>query len=97
MHVISRIAPIDFWIKHPDSETPLKVWFKKVKQAQWKGINELRKDFPTADYVGNDRVVFDIKGNKYRIIVLAFFTGQKMFIRFVGTHSEYDKVDAKNS
>lgn len=96
MHVISRTRLIDFWTKHPDSETPLKVWFKKVQQAQWKGINELKKDFPTADYVGNDRVVFDIKGNKYRIIVLVFFTGQKMFIRFVGTHAEYDKMNAKS-
>lgn len=97
MHVISRTRLIDFWIKHPDSEIPLKVWFKKVKQARWKGKNELKKDFPSADYVGNDRVVFDIKGNKYRIVVLVFFSGQKMFIRFVGTHSEYDKIDAKTS
>src|SRR5688572_14549843 len=95
MHIISRTRLINFWIKHPDSETSLKVWFKKVQQAQWKEIYELRKDFPTADYVGNDRVVFDVKGNKYRIVVLGFFTGQKMFIRFVGTHAEYDKIVAK--
>jgi mRNA interferase HigB len=95
MHVISRPILIKFWIKHPDSETPLKLWFKKIEQAKWKSINDLKADFPTADYVGNDRVVFDIKGNKYRIIVLVFFTGQKMFIRFVGTHAQYDKIDAK--
>lgn len=96
MHIISRPALIKFWIKHPDSETPLRVWFKKVEQSKWKSINELKADFPTADYVGNNRVVFDIKGNKYRIIILVFFLGQKMFIRFIGTHAEYDKVDAKN-
>lgn len=96
MHIISRTRLINFWTKHPDSETPLKLWFKKVKQAWWKGINDIKRDFPTADYIGNDRVVFDIKGNKYRLIVLVFFSGHKMFIRFVGTHSEYDKVDAKN-
>lgn len=96
MHIISRPALIKFWIKHPDSETPLRVWFKKVEQSKWKNINELKADFPTADYVGNNRVVFDIKGNKYRIIILVFFLGQKMFIRFIGTHAEYDKVDAKN-
>lgn len=94
MRVISRPILIKFWTKHPDSETPLKLWFKKIEQAKWKNINELKADFPTADYVGNDRIVFDIKGNKYRIIVLVFFTGQKMFIRFVGTHAEYDKIDA---
>ncbi|MGZ3919768.1 MAG: type II toxin-antitoxin system HigB family toxin [Bacteroidia bacterium] len=97
MHIISRLKLIEFWKKHPDSETPLKLWFKKSEQAKWKNINDLKKDFSTADYVGNDRVVFDIKGNKYRIIVLVFFTGQKMFIRFVGTHEEYDKIDAKNA
>jgi len=95
MHVISRPRLIKFWTDHPDSETPLRVWFKKVEQSKWKNVNELKTDFPTADYVGNDRVVFNIKGNKYRIIVLVYFTGQKMFIRFVGTHAEYDKIDAK--
>jgi mRNA interferase HigB len=95
MHVISRPKLIDFWEKHSDSEVPLSVWFKKVRQAQWNGINDLKRDFPTADYVGNNRVVFDIKGNHYRIIVLVFFDGQKVYIRFVGTHAEYDKVNAK--
>ncbi|MBN8696084.1 MAG: type II toxin-antitoxin system HigB family toxin [Bacteroidetes bacterium] len=97
MHVISRLSLIKFWKKHPDAETPLRVWFKKVEQSKWKSINDLKADFPTADYVGNDRVVFDIKGNNYRIVVLVFFTGQKMFIRFVGTHAEYDKIDAKKA
>lgn len=86
---------IKFWEKHPDSEVPLRVWFKKAQQAKWKSINELKADFPAADYVGNNRIVFDIKGNNYRIVVLVFFTGQKMFIRFVGTHGEYDKINAK--
>lgn len=94
MHVISRLKLIKFWEKHKDAETPLRVWFKKVEQAKWKNVNELKADFPSADYVGNDRVVFDIKGNKYRIVVLVFFSGQKMFIRFVGTHAEYDKIDS---
>jgi mRNA interferase HigB len=95
MHVISRPELIKFWIKHPDTEIPLRLWFKKVKQAKWENLNDLKKEFPTADYVGDNRVVFDIKGNRYRIIVLVFFTGQKMFIRFIGTHAEYDKIDAR--
>jgi mRNA interferase HigB len=97
MRVIARPKLIEFWKTHPDSETPLRIWFKKIEQSKWKNINDLRKDFPTADYVGNDRVVFDIKGNKYRIIVLVFFTGQKMYIRFIGTHAEYDKIDARTA
>jgi mRNA interferase HigB len=97
MHIISRPELIKFWNKHLDAEVPLKLWFKNVKQAKRKGINDLKRDYPTADYIGNNRVVFDIKGNRYRIVVLVFFTGQKMFIRFIGTHAEYDKIDAKKA
>jgi mRNA interferase HigB len=95
MHVISRLPIIKFWEKHPDDELPLRIWFKKMEQGKWKNLVALKKDFPTADYVGNDRVVFDIKGNHYRVIVLVFFSNQKAFIRFVGTHAQYDKIDAK--
>ena len=95
MHVISRTKLIDFWEKHKDAEVPLRVWFKKIRQAKWKSINELKKEYPASDYVGDNRVVFDIKGNRYRIVVLAFFDGGKVYIRFVGTHAEYDKINAK--
>jgi mRNA interferase HigB len=95
MHVISRPKLIEFWEKHQDSEGPLRIWFQKVRQAHWNGLNDLKRDFPTADYVGDNRVVFDNKGNRYRVIVIAFLDGQKVYIRFVGTHAEYDKVEAK--
>lgn len=96
MRIISRSRLIEFWEKHPDAEIPLRVWFKKVEQSKWKNINDIKSEFPKADYVGNNRIVFDIKGNRYRIIVLVFFTGQKMFLRFIDTHAEYDKIDAKS-
>jgi len=96
MHVISRKALIDFWEKHPVAEIPLRIWFKKVEQANWKNLAELKSDFPKADYVGNNRVVFDIKGNDFRVIAVVVFLIGKVLIRFVGTHAEYDKVDAKN-
>ncbi len=95
MHIVSRPRLIEFWEKHKDAETPLRVWFKKVQQAKWNNINDLKKDFPTADYVGDNRMIFDIKGNRYRIVVLIFFDGQKVYIRFVGTHAEYNKINAK--
>lgn len=95
MHIISRPKLIDFWKTHPDTEIPLRLWFKKVQTSKWKNVNELKRDFPSADYVGSNRVIFNIKGNKYRIVVVVFFMGQKMFIRFIGTHAEYDKIDAK--
>ena len=81
-------------INHKDSETALRVWFKKTRNAKWKNLTEMKRDFPAVDFVGNNRFVFDIKGNNYRIVVLAFFTGQKVFIRFVGTHAAYDKINA---
>ena len=96
MHVISRKALIDFWEKHPGAEIPLRIWFKKVEQANWKNLAELKSDFPKADYLGNNRVVFDIKGNDFRVIAVVVFLIGKVLIRFVGTHAEYDKVDAKN-
>ncbi len=95
MHIISRYTLIEFWKKHKDAEIPLRIWFKKTEKAKWKSINELKKDFPAADYVGNNRIVFNIKGNTYRIVVVIYFDGQKIYIRFVGTHAEYDKINAK--
>ena len=83
----------DFWKKHPDAGIPLRLWYTNVRKARWKSLNDLKNDYPKADYVGNNRVVFDIKGNRYRIVVLIFFHGQKAYIRFVGTHAEYDKID----
>ena len=96
MQVIYRKALIDFWEKHPVAEIPLRIWFKKVEQANWKNLAELKSDFPKADYLGNNRVVFDIKGNDFRVIAVVVFLIGKVLIRFVSTHSEYDKVDAKN-
>lgn len=95
MHIISRTKLITFWLKHQDSEVALRYWFNKVTKANWKSINDLKKDFPTADYVGENRVVFNIKGNNYRLIVVIYFDGQKIYIRFIGTHAEYDKINAK--
>lgn len=95
MHIISRTKLIDFWKRHADSEIALRVWFKKTEQAKWASVHDVKADFPTADYIGNNRIIFNVKGNHYRIIVLAFFDGQKIYIRFVGTHAEYDKINAK--
>ena len=93
MHIISRPQIHEFWNKHADSETALKVWFQKTKKAQWNNLNELKIDFPSADYIGNDRYVFNIKGNKYRLVAMIFFDIRTVFIRFIGTHAEYDKIN----
>ena len=72
-------------------------WYKKVSRAQWNDFADIKRTFNTADYVGNDRYVFDIKGNHYRIVAVVLFINQKVYMRFVGTHEEYDKIkDIKN-
>lgn len=86
-----------FWEKnaYKDSEKPLKAWHDEVKKAEWENYNELKTDFPDASIVGNDRVVFNIKGNQYRLIVKIDFKFKRIFIRFIGTHKQYNKVNAK--
>jgi mRNA interferase HigB len=95
MRIIARSTLRDYWGKHPDAETPLKVWFAQVKKANWKNFNELKAQFGNASVVGNDRVVFNIKGNEYRLIAAIDYQKQILWIRFVGTHKAYDKIDAK--
>lgn len=96
MHIITRSKLVEFWKKHPLAEVGLTTWYQKVKSAKWKSLHDIKKDFPTADLIGENRVIFDIKGNDYRMICLVFIKGQKVYVRFVGTHSQYDKIkDAK--
>ncbi len=96
MRIIAKSALRKFWEKHPDAEQPLKVWHDEAKKAEWNSFQDIKRQFRSASIVGNDRVVFNIKGNDYRLIVLILFRNGKIFIRFVGTHKEYDKIDAKN-
>ena len=95
MHVISRKALRQFWEKHPDSENALARWFKIMQRNEFANLNALRATFPTADQVG-DLIVFNIGGNKYRLIASIHFNRGKVYIRRVLTHSEYDKGDWKS-
>ena len=90
MHVISRKALREFWGKHPDSETSLSRWFKAVKNSEFSNFSDLRSAFPNADKVEN-LIVFDIGGNKYRLIASVHFNRGKVYVRHVLTHSEYDR------
>lgn len=90
MHVISKRALKEFWAKHPDSERSLEVWFRTIRRSSYKTWNELRGTFPTADKVG-DKIVFNIGGNKYRLITVIHFHRGKVFVRDVLTHKEYDE------
>ncbi len=96
MRIIAKSALKTFWDKHPDAEQSLRVWHDEAKKAEWRNFQDIKRQFRSASIVGNDRIVFNIKGNDYRLIVLILFRKGKIFIRFVGTHKEYDKIDAKN-
>jgi mRNA interferase HigB len=76
-----------------DSRIALHRWYKIAEKAQWKNLSDLKRDFPLVDYVGNQRYVFNIKGNNYRLVVVIKFTIGYIFIRFVGTHQEYNQID----
>lgn len=80
---------------HNDCEQQLKAWFQEASKAKWANPNELKAEYPSASIIGNDRIVFNIKGNSYRLMVKINFDYQVVWIRFIGTHSEYDKVNAK--
>ena len=90
MHVIAKKPLKEFWVKHPDSKKPLEAWFRTIERSTFKTWSELRAAFPTADKVG-DRIVFNIGGNKYRLITVIHFNRGKAFVRYVLTHKEYDE------
>jgi mRNA interferase HigB len=85
-----------FWLMQPEAKGPLKDWYKKVDDAQWTNFSDLKADFPSADLVrGTDRVVFNVGGNKYRVIAVVDYLKHGVLIRFVGTHAEYDRIKAE--
>ncbi len=94
MHVISHRKLKEFYETpgREDSKVSLEKLYDDTLQADWKNFSDLRRDFPSVDYVGNQHYVFNIRGNKYRLIVVVKFTIGRVFIRFVGTHSEYDQI-----
>ncbi|MEZ4732978.1 MAG: type II toxin-antitoxin system HigB family toxin [Caldilineaceae bacterium] len=95
MHLVSIQTLRKFWKLHPDAEKPLRAWYEAVTQAQWRTPAEIKADFATASFLGNNRVVFNIKGNDYRLVVIVEYRMGRMFVRFVGTHAEYDRIDAE--
>lgn len=95
LRIFSRNTLVEFWKKHPDAEQPLRLWFSMVEKAAWTSPVEVRAVFGSADFLPNNRVVFDIKGNTYRLVAQVKYGPLFLvFIRFVGTHAEYDRIDA---
>jgi len=94
MRIISRRRLVEFWEVHPDAEQPLRAWYTETKKASWNSPAEIKEVYRSVSILSNNRVVFNIKGNTYRLIVVVEYSQGKMFIRFVGTHAEYDRIDA---
>jgi mRNA interferase HigB len=94
LRVIAKKILSDFWAKHPDCEQQLKAWFKESEGTNWKSPTDIKREYPNASILEGNRVVFNIKGNKYRLIVKINYAYQMVWIRFIGTHAQYDKIDA---
>jgi mRNA interferase HigB len=94
LRIIAKKILRDFWTKHANSEQQLKAWFQETHKAKWTGPHEIKEAYPSASFLANNRIVFNIKGNSYRLIVRVNYDYQMVWIRFIGTHAEYDKINA---
>ena len=95
MVIISKTIIVNFGLKHADSINALNDWFEKTKVADWNSLADIKQTFNSVDFVGNDRYVFNIKGNDYRLVAMIFFDIRTVYIRFLDTHKKYDKIDCK--
>ena len=95
MRIIKRKTLSDYWAKHADARPSLQSWFAEAQNASWKSPDEIVKSYPYADPIADNRIVFNIKGNSYRLVVKIHYNTGVIFIRFIGTHAEYDKIDAE--
>ena len=95
MKILNKELLDKFVDKHADAKNALQHWIDIVDEAVWKSHNELKMDFPSADYVGKERYVFNIRGNNYRMVVVVTFIAGSLMIRFLGSHAEYAKIDCR--
>ena len=93
MRVIAKKKLVEYYTLHPQAKTALDDWCEKTEKAEWHSFADIKKTFNSVDYVGNQHYVFNIKGNDFRLVVVIKFTPQNVFIRFIGTHAEYDKIE----
>lgn len=96
MRVIARSTLEAFWKKHADSEQPLRAWFAEASRADWRNPGDIEAAFVSASVLEDNRVVFNIKGNTYRLVTHIHYGTASVLIKFIGTHAEYDRIDAKS-
>lgn len=93
MRVIALKRLREFWHRHPQAETPLRAWYAIASRADWRSPAEVKADYRSASLLANNRVVFNIKGNDFRLVAAMHYTRGLLYVRFVGTHGEYDRTD----
>ena len=93
MRVISHRTIVEYGKQHANAKTALDSWYKTTKEARWKDFQDMKNTFNSVDCVGNQRYVFNIKGDNYRLVGKILFVQQIIYIRFIGTHTDYDKID----
>ena len=94
MRILSRRTLKEYWTIHSDCKDQLQTWYRETEKSSWKNFNDLKIEYPNASILKDKKVVFNIKGNKYRLIVKINFEYQITWVRFIGTHAEYDKINA---
>ena len=94
MRVIAISTLRAFWSKHSDAQTPLMAWYALASRSQWRSPSDIKEAYRNASFTANNRVVFNIKGNDDRLVVLVRYDKGLLFVKFVGTHAQYDKIDA---
>ena len=92
MRIIAKKTLTQYAENHPQAAGSINDWFEKTRRAEWNNLTDIRQTFNSVDYVGNQRYVFNINGNNYRLVVLIIMTSKTVYIRFIGTHAEYDKI-----
>lgn len=92
MRVVTPRKLKEFSEKHPQAKIPLLNWYDVTRNATWSNLHDIKQHFNSVDFVGNNRFVFNIKGNDFRLIAIIIFASKKVYIRFLGTHAEYDKL-----
>jgi len=93
MRIIARSTLETFWMRHAEAKEPLKTWYADVTRAQWFCAQDIKNDYASASFVADNRVVFNIKGNKYRLVVAVSYKIQAVYIKFIGTHAQYNRID----
>jgi len=96
LRIISEKPLREFWLRHPDAEQPLLTWIQVVESQEWDSPSQIRDTYRTASVVSDNRVVFNLKGNDYRLIVWVNYGRHLVYIKWIGTHSEYDRIDVSS-